>query len=119
MHRGAAMIRTPDLFDWSPPPYRGEPPSVRHSTTSIAAAAQIKKAIGPLHKVILAHLKTCPEGATDEEMQFTLRMPANTQRPRRRELQLSGLIVDSGLVRQGKSGRLAVAWKLTSNSKGA
>lgn len=106
------MNRTPDLFDYTPPPYRGEPPAQRHSPTSVAAAEKIKKAIGPLHKVILAHLKTCPEGATDEEMQFTLRMPANTQRPRRRELQLSGLIVDSGKARQGKSGRLAVAWRL-------
>lgn len=105
---------TRDLFDWSPPPYRGEPPAVRHSATSKAAAEQIKKAIGPLHKVILEHLKNCPEGATDEEMQFNLRMPANTQRPRRRELQLAELIEDSGTTRPTRSGREAVVWRIAS-----
>ncbi len=101
---------TRDLFDWSPPPYRGEPPAQRHSPTSMEAAAQIKKAIGPLHKRILAHLKNIP--STDEEMMSALEMNGNTQRPRRRELELMGRVVDSGKTRRTKSGREAVIWRM-------
>ena len=100
----------PDLFGWSPPPYRGEPPAIRHSETSKAAAEQIKRAITPLHKIILAHLKHKP--STDEEMQNSLDMSANTQRPRRRELQLMERIEDSGTTRLTRSGRQAVVWRI-------
>ncbi len=99
---------TEDLFSYADK----LPAHQRHSPTSRAAAVQIKKAIGPMHELILEHLKTCPEGATDEEMQFTLRMPANTQRPRRRELQRAGLIADSGMTQSTRSGRQAVVWIL-------
>lgn len=106
--------RAPDLFDYVPPvraPYRGEPPSQAHSPTSIKAAQQIKKAIGPLHIRILAHLEKHPDGATDEEIMAALDMPGNTERPRRRELQQMGKIVDSGETRRTKSGREAVVWR--------
>lgn len=101
-----------DLFDYTPAPYRGEPPAQAHSPTSIAAAEKIRKAIGPLHKEILKFLTNCM-GATDEEMQFELNMAANTQRPRRRELQLMGRIVDSGKTRRTQSGREAVVWRMS------
>ena len=91
-------------------PYHGEPPAVSHSATSIAAAREIKRAIGSLHKRILDHLKEHP--STDEEMQSALDIGANTQRPRRRELQLMGYILDSGEVRPTSAGRSAVVWKL-------
>ena len=106
------MKHAPDLFDYTPPPYRGEPPTQAHSQTSIAAATQIKKAIGPLHKEILNHLAMCQLGATDEEMQIALDMSANTQRPRRRELELTGRVIDSGKTRRTKSGREAVIWRI-------
>lgn len=109
------MTRTapaPDLFDFVTPPYRGEPPSQAHSPTSVAAAERIKKAIGPLHKEILAHLRNCIDGATDEEMQTQLGMAANTQRPRRCELAAMGKIVDSGKTRLTKSRRQAVIWRI-------
>jgi hypothetical protein len=102
----------PDLFDYTPPPYRGEPPAQRHSQTSKAAAAQIKKAIGPLHKLILAHLKDNP--STDEEIMSALDMNGNTERPRRRELELMGKIEDSGKTRLTRSGRTAVVWRIAS-----
>jgi len=103
----------PDLFGYSNPPYCGEPPAQRHSQTSVAAAEKIKTAIGPLHKEILRFLGELPNmGATDEEMQFGIGMSANTQRPRRRELQLDGRIVDSGKTRRTKSGREAVVWRI-------
>lgn len=104
------MKTAPDLFDYTPPPYRGEPPAVRNSPTSVAAASQIKKAITPLHKKILAHLTVQP--STDEEMQSALEMSANTQRPRRRELQLMEKIEDSGETRLTRSGRAAVVWRI-------
>lgn len=104
---------SPDLFNYTPAPYRGEPPAQRHSPTSISAANQIKDKIGPLHRTLLSYLNANPEGATDEEMQNDLVMPANTQRPRRRELELNERIVNSGKTRKTKSGREAVVWVLT------
>jgi hypothetical protein len=89
--------------------FGGEPPSQRHSKTSRAAAAAIKQKIGPMHVVVLYYLYGCG-GATDEEMQAGIPMSANTQRPRRRELELMGCIVDSGRVRLTNSRRQAVVW---------
>ncbi len=97
----------PDLFG----PYRGEPPSQAHSPTSVAAAASIKKSIGPLHKLILDYLKDRP--STDEEIMTALLLPGNTERPRRRELELMGRIIDSGETRLTRSRRLATVWKLS------
>lgn len=91
--------------------FAGSPPHVAHSDTSRAAAEAIAPKISVLHREILDHLSLVP-GATDEEMQHDLFMGPNTQRPRRRELQLMGRIVDSGLRRPTSSGRAAVIWKL-------
>lgn len=96
-----------DLF--SVPPYGGGPPHQRHSATSKAAAESVRVRVGPLHQKILAHLRECG-GATDEEIMGALDMGGNTQRPRRRELQLMGMVKDSGLTRQTRSGRAAVVW---------
>ncbi len=95
-------------LDWTAP-YQ------RHSPTSRAAAEAIKPHVGPMHAKILGFLRSVDGfdcGATDEEMQRDLEMPANTQRPRRRELQTMGLIVDSGTTRATQSGRQAVVWVL-------
>jgi hypothetical protein len=40
-------------------------------------------------------------------------MDPNTERPRRRELQLNGLVRDSGERRLNRSGRRAVVWEAT------
>lgn len=98
------MTDTP-LLDWTPP-------FQRHSPTSRAAAEQIKPRVGPLHRQILDMLARGGAGATDEQMQCILNMPANTQRPRRRELQQAGLVVDSGITWATTSGRKAVVWML-------
>lgn len=97
------MTETP-LLDWIPA-------HQRHSPTSKAAAEAIKPRVGPLHRAILDSLEGTT-GATDEQMQLVLNMPANTQRPRRRELQQAWLIVDSGLTWATTSGRQAVVWTL-------
>ena len=109
-----------DLFS-TPAPYRGDPPAQRHSETSKAAAESIRKAVGPLHRKILTHLAERSHrdldgqirlGSTDEEMQVEIPMNPNTQRPRRRELQLMGKIRNSGRERLAQSGQLAVVWEL-------
>jgi len=87
------------------------PPYVRHSPTSKQAATDILPKQGTLrHRVYEFLEKSRVYGATDEEMQRCLEMPANTQRPRRRELQQQGLIRDSGRTRATESGRQAVVW---------
>jgi hypothetical protein len=97
-----------DLFGHIEAPYNGEPPHQTHSDTSREAAARIKYRLGKLHYAILKYLYLY--NATDEEMQNELGMPANTQRPRRRELELMGYVVDSGDRHMTKSGRMAVVW---------
>lgn len=99
-----------DLFG-NPLPYGGEPPSQRHSATSRAAAKRIKGRVGPLHLQVEAYLRQTG-GATDEEMQAGIPMPANTQRPRRCELMEWGRVVDSGWRRNTQAKREAVVWKL-------
>jgi hypothetical protein len=84
-------------LDWTPA-------HQKHSPTSKAAAEAIKPKIGPMHALILRLLRD-GFGMTDEEMQWGLDMAANTQRPRRRELQNMKLIENSGTTRPTKSGR--------------
>lgn len=92
--------------------YGGEPPAVRHSDTSQSAAEQIRPSVGSLHKEIIGFLSGRGDGATDDEMQREMPMAPNTQRPRRRELELAGRLVDSGERRPTKSGRKATVWVL-------
>lgn len=91
--------------------YPDGPPKQAHSPTSTEAAESIKPVLGKLQEIVYAYLQSSESiGATDEEMQAHLDMPANTQRPRRCELLLKGLIKDSGERRPTKSGRKAVVW---------
>ena len=50
------------------------------------------------------------QGATDEQMQRSLGMNGNAQRPRRVELVEAGLVVDSERTRKTTFGRLAIVW---------
>lgn len=100
------MSDQPSLLDWTPA-------HQRHSPTSKAAAEAIRHRVGPMHVRILNYLLECGDGGcTDEELQGDIDMPANTQRPRRRELQQWGLVIDSGTTRKTNSGRQAVVWIL-------
>jgi len=103
------MSRQHDLFGYDF--YGGEPPAQSHSATSRAAASSIAPRIGALHRTIIAWLREHP--STDEQIQDALDMPANTQRPRRRELQLAGYVEDSGRTRLTRSLHNAVVWQLT------
>jgi len=92
--------------------YAGRAPSQSHSPTSQAAGRSIEDQLGRLQRQVLSFIVCCgPHGATDEEIQDRLQMPANTERPRRRELQLGGWISDSGSKRKTRSARSAVVWR--------
>lgn len=86
------------------------PPSQRHSATSIAAGESIKPQLSRLHKLVLDKLSSSRFGETDESLMVLTGLPANTLRPRRRELQLKGKIKDSGQTRKTASGRAATVW---------
>ena len=92
--------------------YRGQAPHQAHSDTSTSAAAALaEERRNTLRAAVLAHITaSAKHGATDEEMQVALEMDGNTERPRRRELQLGGLIVDSGRRRPTEKNRQAVVW---------
>jgi hypothetical protein len=88
-------------------------PFQRHSPTSQAAAESMGNPATLRRKVYEllagAHMGW---GRTDEEIQDALGMPANTERPRRRELERAGLVRDSGRKRPTRSGRSAVVWEV-------
>jgi len=107
----------PDLFDNLP--YNGGAPYQKHSNTSRAAAAAIKRRIGPMHQKIIKYLQDNPRGATDEALGDELRIAMNTLRPRRRELQLMGRVRDSGRTGFTMSGRAAVIWILETKAASA
>lgn len=97
-----------DLFTGNEP-YSGHAPYVRTDTSIAAAKRQESKSAKDRAK-ILAFLEFMP--ATDEELQRMLPMEPNTERPRRRELALSGKIMDSGKRHKGASGEDAIVWKV-------
>lgn len=98
----------PDLF--TDEPYRGHAPYVMGSDTSVEAAKSQDKSAAPDRAKVLAFLTFMP--ATDEEIQRSLKMDGNTERPRRRELELAGKIVDSGKRRKTSTGSPAIVWKV-------
>lgn len=48
-------------------------------------------------------------GATDDEIQAALKIPGNTERPRRKELETAGRIRKSG-TRKNAGGRACAVW---------
>ena len=85
-------------------------PYVRGSETSKAPAARALPKAGTKRAQVLDCIKKWRIGLTDEQIQFQLDMPANTERPRRVELVAAGLIKDSKERRKTLSGDLAVVW---------
>jgi len=95
----------------SPPLFRPDPPYVRDSATSQAAASKARPRAHTQRELVYRHLVQCGErGATDEEMQIALEMNPSTQRPRRVELVREGAVRLSGLTRCTTSGREAGVW---------
>ena len=91
------------------------PPHVAGSPTSLGAARSLSpEQLEAGREMVRAFLaKRGIFGATDEDMQRTLGMNPNTQRPRRRELELQGLVADSGRKRATVAKRPAVVWVLS------
>ena len=84
-----------------------------HSETSRAAAESMTTA-DTLRAAVYQFIKgKGGYGSTDEEAQNFLNMPGSTQRPRRVELEMAGLVRDSGIRRATASGRRAVVWVVT------
>ena len=108
-----------DLFDGLDVPTPIEQlPAQRHSPTSVAAAERAEPAAATQRRAVLDYLRgRGADGAIDEEIQVALGMVGNTERPRRRECEQAGLIVDSGRTRPTASGRQAVVWVPTEGAK--
>lgn len=101
------------LFDRINPELMREPVPAfqRHSDTSRDAAVRIAKDAETLRQQVYAYIVSRGgHGATDEEGQAKLCMDGNTYRPRRRELETAGVVMDSGQRRATSSGRSAVVW---------
>ena len=99
-------MNQPNLF----PDDRYEPPHVRHSSTSKAAAKDIKPSAATLRSKLWSWLMAHGP-ATDEEMQLGLPMGQNTQRPRRVELVRMGKVIATGNKSKTKSGKQAIVWQ--------
>ena len=90
--------------------YGGIPPH-QQVDTSVSAAIQIEADVSTLQGRVLQFIKNRKSfGATDEEIQHALGMKLNTEVPRRRELELKGIISDSGKRRLNTSKREAIVW---------
>jgi len=98
-----------DLFG-APPARERIPAHQRHSATSKAAAVAVKPKLNALQADVLGCIRIL-SGATDAEIQAYLHMDPSTERPRRVELVVKGLIRDSGRTRATPSGRQAVVWE--------
>jgi len=83
-----------------------------HGPTSHAAAAAVLGRTGSARRRVLG-LIAMQDGLTDEEISERLRMPPNTERPRRVELVRAGFIEDSGFYRYTSTFHKAVLWVAT------
>lgn len=94
-------------------PYNGLPPFEVSSDTSWEAAMSMIFDAENLRERVYRFLELRGDyGATDEEIQRHLGMPANTERPRRRELELMGDICKTNLRRLGVSQRWAAVYTI-------
>ena len=85
-----------------------------HSKTSIAASLSAQPKAGTKRAILLEFIQRQRHlGATDEEMQASLPMNPNTQRPRRVELVQGRFVLDSGRTRKTVGGDEAVVWVAT------
>ena len=93
-------------------------PHVASSDTSKEAAVLVGPKAATLRANVLMFLVSLGHiGATDEEIQDRLKMPANTERPRRRELEADGLVVRTDATRYTKMNRRAHVYVITDRGK--
>lgn len=88
------------------------------SVTSREAARRIAPAaISQVAQVFAFILRQGSEGATDLEIQAELGLSGDSERPRRKALQIAGEIIDSGTTRKSPTGRDSIVWVATTHSK--
>ena len=86
-------------------------PFAPNSPTSQAAADQIRPSAATLRAAVYTYIQSQGHaGATDDEIQRSLNMPGNTERPRRQELEKDHRVVEAGRTRRTASGRAATVW---------
>lgn len=94
--------------------YHGELPHVAGSDTSLAAALAAAPNAATIRADVLRFFANRGErGATDDETQRFMPLEANTERPRRRELELGGYVVRTDARRKTLSGRWAHVYEVT------
>lgn len=86
----------------------------RYNSVSVEAYRSIKPMASTLREQVLAFIENRGNGgATDDEVEAVTGMRHQTASARRRELVLKGLVRDSGLRRETRSGRNATVWVVT------
>lgn len=107
------------LFDLPP----DRPPEARGravARTSRSAARSMAGHVRGQQRRLLAFLaERGAIGATNEEAAVALGMRTASQTARCRELQLAGLVADSGHTRTSSSGRAAIVWTITEAGRAA
>lgn len=86
-----------------------EPPAIWWQETSVSAADAIRDSAATLRLKVLGLLRERGP-MTDEQIQERLSMNPSTERPRRIELVMMGLVHDSGCTDRTRSGRKAIVW---------
>ena len=90
--------------------YGGTPPH-QESETSLAAAEAIRPKAGSKRLEVLQLLEfKGPYGATDEEIALALGKDRSCTIPRRRELEIGGWVVDSGMTRLTRCKHKSIVW---------
>ena len=88
-------------------------PFQAHSETSRQAAEQAEKPAGRQRVLVLRALHDAgSEGLTDEQIQERTGLSPNSARPRRVELVQAGMVFDSAVRRETRSGTKAVVWRV-------
>lgn len=86
-------------------------PSVAHSDTSRQAAESIEQHLGPIENQIFSVIERADTlGCTTDELEIVLGMAHQTASARVVGLRTKHKIMDSGLRRRTRGGRLAVVW---------
>jgi len=94
--------------------YGGRAPFVKGSETSEDAADSIESVRHSIkEKVRRFFVHSGIYGATDDEIELSLRLRHQTASARRRELELSGHIVKTGRKRPTRSGRSAGVYRIS------
>lgn len=91
----------------------------RHPQPTSVTAAQFTSSRSPSARWRILNALTSVGGSTDEELQGLLRLPANTERPRRIECVDEGWVRDSGITRRTKAGLPSIVWEITAEGTAA